>query len=178
MKPCVLIGSVLAAITTVFSLQVFGETPTKIEKDKGAIEYQLNDKPIKNPDDTTIKLAEPKYKANKDSVKEKTKKADELPSFVTDEEVQKKGGHYVLKQQMTYEEYYGLGITKNLRYDIDPDRLVWIFQIKYKEFIIEETMINDAIVTTVFDTETGDPIEMMVTSENKSEKDKLKSIKK
>lgn len=128
---------------------------------------------INNPDGTENRKAEIVYKANK--CLNKYKNFDEIPGYVSDIDLSSKGGTYIQKQLITYKEYFDLGIDDLFRNDIDPNRMVWVFRSKFnKTHYIEGNPIEKAIVTTVFDAETGDPISLVVTSDDPHGLDNVK----
>lgn len=128
-----------------------------------------------DPDGKKVIYPEIVYQANKDKDPINFKKPEDIKGYVSDEDLAKKGGKYLLEKQMTYREYFNLGIGSSIRHDIDPDRMVLVFTSQFdKTHYIEGKPIEKAIVTTVYDAETGEPLSMTVKSEDPNGLDAIK----
>ncbi len=81
------------------------------------------------------KVDDIRLKDNKQKSPAKFKKVEELPGFVPDAELSKRGAKYILKKLMTYEECFDQGYIDGFRYDVDPNRMVWVICAKYDKDI-------------------------------------------
>lgn len=147
----------------------------------GVSKYQMVKDDLKtaklnlNQDGSEGKKAPIYYKKNNDIDKAKLKQPNEIKGFVPDATLAEKGGKYTLKKLMTYEEYYNLGIDDTIRHDIEPDRLVWVFTSRFnKTHYVNGYPVEKAVVTTLYDAETGDMLSFVATSEDPHGLDKVK----
>jgi len=117
------------------------------------IDGQISD----SPDE---KLDEIRLTANKDKSISEFKKVEDLKVFMSEDKLKKAGGEYVLKELMTYENSFNKHYTDSIRWEVDPNRMVWAIQIQYsqnKEFEPGRKMKNP-LVTNILDAETGEVI--------------------
>ncbi|MDQ0874322.1 hypothetical protein QFZ77_002981 [Paenibacillus sp. V4I3] len=109
----------------------------------------------KDPDGKDISITSVNYKKTTEDVK--IKKENEIPGYVSDIELAEKGGMYTRKSLMTYHDFIDLGIADDLRHDIEPERMVWVFTSKFSnDHNLGEGVVPTREVTTVIDGETGD----------------------
>lgn len=115
--------------------------------------------------DKEIKYTDIDYEKNdfKDKKLLKIQKVEDINGYVSDADLSKDGGKYIRKSLMTYQEYIDLGISKGIRHDISPDRLVWVLMCKYdKSKNFDGRVIEKPIITTVYDAETGASLQLSV----------------
>ncbi len=66
-------------------------------------------------------------------------------------------GQYSTQKLMTYKEYIDSGISSQFDYSIAGNRMVWLLIYKCSEpFNFDGVLIDDIVLTTVMDAETGD----------------------
>jgi hypothetical protein len=120
-----------------------------------------------NPDGSTAVQTQIKYPENKSNDLTKFKKETDINGYVSDEALAAKGAKYTRKQIMTYEAYVNLNIDGAVRYDIDPDRMVWVFTSKFdKTHYINDKPVEKAVITTVYDAESGEMLSINVNSDD------------
>jgi hypothetical protein len=106
---------------------------------------------------TNGESAQDNYYYQKNSSNAKYKKPEELSGYISENDLERKGGKYIRKVKMTYKEYINLGIEDGLRYDIDPERMVWVFTSRFSgQHEVGDRLIDKGEVTSVYDAETGD----------------------
>jgi hypothetical protein len=126
------------------------------------------------PDNKKVTVSDVIYKANKNKNQSAFKKVTDIDGYIPDTKLLESGGKYTLQKLMTYQEYFDLGIDDGFRNDIDPNRMVWVLTSKFTQpHNINGKMIQKAIVTTVYDAETGDPITLVVKSDDAHGLDEL-----
>lgn len=109
------------------------------------------------------------YKANKEKDPSLFAKLSDIEGEKTHDALAESGGKYTLEKMMTYEEYINLGIDDGVSYNIDPDRMVWVITSEFSEpHNINGMMVQNAVVTTVWDAESGDSISLIVHSDDKN----------
>jgi hypothetical protein len=106
------------------------------------------------------------YKANKEMNISEFKTLDEIKGPRTDSEIAKDDGKYTLEKLMTYQEYVNMKISNGISCDIDPDRMVWVIISEFSgPHNVMGHIIQNAIITTVWDAETGDALSIHVHSD-------------
>jgi len=109
------------------------------------------------------------YKANKDKDPSTFVKLADIKGYKTDDVLAESGGKYTLEKMMTYKEYIDLCIDPGVSYDIDPDRMVWVITSEFSEpHNINGIMVQNAVVTTAWDAETGAAISLTVNTTDKN----------
>lgn len=134
----------------------------------GAAAYAINDsaflkskEEINQNEEPTVKLHEIRLEANKDKSVDDFKKIEELPGIVPDEKL--KNAEYKTKKLMTYKDSRNLGYTdQSIIYEIDPDRMVYVVQVKsHEELKYDEGKFKNPLITTIYDAETGEKISFL-----------------
>lgn len=156
-KKIIIILSIAMAL--VLSTSVFGSI-SKYRNDKSQIKAA---EVVKNPDGKEVKYSDIKYSAN---TEKKILPLDQIQGYISDEDLGKKGAKYSIKKVMTYEEAYNSGYEEAIRHDIDPNRLVWVLRSNFnKTHVINGSAVEKAIVTTIYDAETGEFLGISVKSD-------------
>ncbi|GIO31682.1 hypothetical protein J2TS6_28230 [Paenibacillus albilobatus] len=94
------------------------------------------------------------------------KKVESIDGYVSDADLSKKGGKYIVKELMTYKDYFDKYEDGGYNHTIDPNRMVWVLISKFdKTHYVDGSPVEKAIVTSLYDGETGEMPEMGVTSE-------------
>lgn len=107
-----------------------------------------------------------KYTANKE-LQERIKPVDAMSGYVADDKL-KNNAVYKVKELLSYEDF----LEKYTEFDLNPgiskDRMVWVTVRHYPEGInTERGFVENAIVTSYYDAETGDSIGFSLKSLNK-----------
>jgi hypothetical protein len=103
---------------------------------------------------------------------------DKIKGAVTDQAVTDAGGVYRLQKLMTYKEYIDLGIDDGVSWYIDAKRMVWVLTTEFnRTHNVDGILYDHCIVTTTWDAATGDPISMIVQSDDPDFTDKISEVR-
>lgn len=111
-----------------------------------------------NPNLRNNNNPEPIYKANKDLPTNNFKSEDEL---INRNILKEKGGTIKIARQLTYSQYINQYNIKDKSYNISSDRVIWVIQVHYPNGIQTRIgFLKDAILTGIYDAQTGELLEM------------------
>jgi hypothetical protein len=112
-----------------------------------------------------VQLAPIVYPANQSIDRRKLKQVRDLQGSFSDVELAEKGGYFTIKQIMTYRQYVNFGPSRGVRWDVDPDRLVWMIQARFpKSTDGNGNTVHNKVSTTLYDAQTGDMLEVGATN--------------
>jgi hypothetical protein len=163
MKKGLLVVLLLVLISSVIAITASAKGPGKFDTFTSAFK---NHDLAPDPDGKQVKVTDKRSKDNRDKAPN-LKKAENLDGYVSDEDLSKVGGKYAVKKMMTYREYFDQYGDGGYNHTIDPNRMVWVLVSKFdKTHYVDGSPVEKAIVTSLYDAETGELLEMGVTSED------------